>query len=198
MSKQNYVGQYFINNVDQAGFCVPDFGQCIWQDSKNLLCARHEKGSCGQAWDSILLMPARLAKKIKWYAVFDEFDNALAGDPNGPLEITMTSKERDGVPSIRVPEYYMDILDILWGGRYDLAGNCVATLAWWLRERPDVGMWLADYLAAEAAKHKARKATIEAIAKMIADAGLSADEVVRLALGIHLNNEEKSRVQAEG
>jgi hypothetical protein len=196
MGKQNYVGKYFINNVGQADGYRQDAGECVWQDNKNLLCALHADGSWGMAFNSILLIPVHLAKKFKWYVEFDDFDAAICNSSNSPLEMTMTSKERDEVPSIRVPEYYMDILDILWDRVYEDAGLCVTRLRWSLNERPAAGEALAAYLASEAEEHKARKATIEAIAKMIVDAGLSADEVVRLALGIHLNNEEKSRVQA--
>jgi hypothetical protein len=198
MGEQNYVGKYFINNVGQADGYRQDAGDCVWQDSKNLLCALHAYGSWGMAFNSILLIPVHLAKKFKWYVEFDDFDAAIFNSSNSPLEVTMTLKERNEVPSISVPEQHMEVLDILWDRVYEDAGLCVGKLALGLSERPAAGEALAAYLASDAEKHKARKVTIDAIEKMIADAGLSADEVARLALGIHLNNEEKSRVQAEG
>ena len=180
MGKQDYVGQYFINNVDQSGSSMQDVGECIWQDSENLLCALHAEDSCSQAFCGFLLIPVRLAKKIKWYAVFDDFENAISDDSNSQLEISMNSEERDALRSIRVPGYYMEISEILWGGEYNHAGLCVATLVWSLKERPDAGEFLAMYIADRAPTHKDRKATIEVIAKVIADAGLSTDEIARL------------------
>ncbi len=175
MSKQNYVGQYLINTVRQTDWCRQEVGECLWQDSKNLLCAHYANQTMGTQFHSILLVPVRLAKKIKWYASFDEFYGEISSDSNGSVDITMTLKERDGFQSIRaLPQDYSDDMGC---GYFYPERNCVAQLARCIKERPVAGKFLAKYIAAEAVKHKARKATIETIAKMIADAGLSADEV---------------------
>ena len=104
----------------------------------------------------------------------------------------MTSKERDGVQSIKVLPARNS--NIPWSSDFAYAGNCVARLARCLKERPDAGTFLAEYIAAEAAKHKARKATIEVIAKMIADARLSADEMAGLGRVTQVHDEWDSEV----
>ena len=187
MSKKNYVGQYLINTVGQVGWCRQDVGECIWQDTKNLLCAHYEDDSSGRLFHSILLIPVRLAKKINWYAAFDEFYETIAGHSNRQLEINMTEKERDGIHAIEV----LPTRDskISWSSEFSYAGNCVAKLTRCLKERPDAGTYLVDYITAEAAKHKARMVTIQAIAKMISDAELSADEMRDLTLVAQTRNE---------
>lgn len=191
MSREYYVGQYLINNVDQGGYCEQDVGECVWQDSKSLLCVHYESCTSGKMFHSILLVPVRLAKKIKWYATFDEFYEAISVHSNCRLEMTMTSKERKRVQSIK--KLPAQNSNNPWSSDFHQAGNCVARLARCLSERPAAGKFLADflaeYIAAETAKHEARKATIEAIAKMIADARLSHDDRLRLGLATQIDDD---------
>jgi len=182
MGKQNYVGQYLINTVRHGDWCKQDVGECIWQDSKNLLCAHYANHSMGNQFYSILRIPTRLTKKIKWYATFDEFYGAISSDSNGRVA-TMTEKERDGFESIKgLPQLYEDDMgrEYLYPDR-----NCVAQLARCIKERPVAGKFLEKYIVAETVKHKARRETREAIAKMIADAKLSADEAGQLGIITH-------------
>lgn len=180
MGNQDYVGQYFINDIEHGGWCKRDTGECVWQDSQNLLCAHYESGTSGKKFHSILLIPVCLARKIKWYMTFDEFYEAIFGHSNCRPEITMTSEDRDAVQSMKVlPDYNSNIP---WSSDFKHAGTCVARLARLLKERPPAGKILAEYISAEAAKCKAREAIIESIAKMIAGAGLSWDERHQLGL----------------
>jgi hypothetical protein len=178
MSKQNYVGQYLINTVRQGDWCTQDVGECIWQDSKNLLCVHYSSCTAGREFHSIHLIPVRLAKKTKWYATFDEFYEDISAYPKEPLENTMAWKRRGELLSITMLQELL--LDYPWGEHFSFAGNCVARMTRFFKEYPAAGTLVVEHIATKATRHDAREAVIEAIERMITDAGLSADEMARL------------------
>lgn len=191
MSRQNYVGRHFINNVDAGNVCEQETGECIWQDSKSLLCEPHANGTAVTMCDhSILLIPVRLAKKMHWYATFDEVHAEISSDSNGLQKATMTWKEREEFQSIRgMPDHYEDDSGVWWGWRYDPDPLWVDSFARSFKDRPAAGKFFAQYIAAEAANHKAREETIKAIAIMIADARLSLEEREQLDLATQIYDE---------
>ena len=178
MSKQNHVGQYFINKLDQGGLRVPDVGECIWQDNKNLLCGRYESRTCGREFHSILLIPLRVAKKTKWYATFDKFYEDISAYSNDPVEMTMASMTHGDCVSITM--LHELLLDCPWSGQFSFTGNCIAKLTRFFKEHPAAGTLVVEHIATKATRLDAREVVIEAIERMITDACLRADERARL------------------
>lgn len=187
MTKENYVGQYFTIDVDPADPYELSVSECVWQDSDNLLCAVYTNHSFGMQFQRILLIPFSLAGHFNWYATIDEFYEGSIACSDSLREVSITWQDRNEFPSISVLPYLNS--DYPWWRHFGFTGNCVAKLSRCFKEYPESGTFLAGFIAEKAARDKARRSNIESIAKLIAEAGLSKDEVAQL-IHVHVDYNE--------